>query len=75
MYFLLAMYFLLVMYFFLVTFVMFFSKAERARPYLQTMESHVREQGTDFINAVFVDVSMLCVRKKISIENMALVHA
>ena len=57
------MYCLLAMYFIIVTLVLFFSKAERARPYLQTMESHVREQGTDFINAVFVDVSMLCLRK------------
>ena len=49
--------------FIVIIFVLFFSKAERARPYLQTMESHVREQGTDFINAVFVDVSMMCLRK------------
>ena len=49
--------------FIMIIYVLFFSKAERARPYLQTMESHVREQGTDFINAVFVDVSMMCLRK------------
>lgn len=31
--------------------------AERARPYLQTIETH--DMGTDFVNAVFVDVCII----------------
>ena len=33
--------------------------AERARPYLQTIETH--DMGTDFINATFVDVSIFSI--------------